>query len=190
MKGITENMNEYSQLAKPQSKKKWKNLLYFLLPTALCIGILVAALCLHREPARHYIDIEPIDWYYRCEKTPEFKSLAMFNRVAIISEERYQFMMNMSVEAKVLEVLPDVYTDLGAFGTSDRYRVIRMQVLDVLGGENVPNEIFYRLPVQYDPDLTGYSSLILTLQQLEVANCVLVLTMRKKAVSYPFWMGS
>lgn len=184
MKGITENMNEYSQLAKPQSKKKWKNLLYFLLPTALCIGILVAALCLHREPAWHYIDIEPIDWYYRCEKTPEFKSLATFNRVAIISEERYQFMMKMSVEAKVLEVLPDIYVDLGGYGTSTRYRVLHMQILDTLGGENMPDEIYYLLPVQYNADLTVYSSLILTLQQLEVENCVLVNETQQRAEAF------
>ncbi len=70
------------------------------------------------------------------------------------------------VQARVTEILPGIYQDLP---DSNTYRIVKMQLLDIVEGQNVPVEFYYcldaNLPAQGLPE---YDSLILIMEQFGV----------------------
>lgn len=169
-----------------KSEKRPNRVLRVLIPVAACFCLILTALLipsLHREPARRYISSETIDWYL--PKMAEGEDNA-FYMVSEYAAPYYQFMNALSVEARVLEVLPDVYSKLGTIGTSTRYHILHLQVLDTISGKNMPDEFYYLLPVNFDPNLTEYSSLIMTVYQLGYENYVMVNETLKRAEAFSF----
>jgi len=77
-----------------------------------------------------------------------------------------QFLAGFAVEARVLEVLPDVYVLPEKTLQRDEHHVLRLEVMDVIAGEGVPKEIYYLLDASMEPDLRRYDSLIISLLQL------------------------
>lgn len=104
------------------------------------------------------------------------------------------FQVGTVVEARVEEVLPDVYLRPGINMT---YWVAKLEVLDVIRGEGLPQTIylrfchqkppFYQLPGKnYGRDLfDGYSSLILSLEQVGIENYLLVNRDQGRAEYFP-----
>lgn len=83
----------------------------------------------------------------------------------------FQFCTQIVVEARVAEVLPDVYTDAL---TNYKYRILKLQTLDVINGENMPQEFYLRLYAWMSPELDRFDSLILSLEQMGIENYMLV----------------
>lgn len=99
---------------------------------------------------------------------------------------KYQFAYALSVEAKVIEVLPDTYAIPGSSTGAQRYYVLKMRVLDEIVGEGFPDEIFYLLPNTLDPDLVGYDSIILTLQQVGMENYIMINVAQRQVEVFDF----
>ena len=112
--------------------------------------------------------------------------------------EHRRFQVGTVVEARVEEVLPDVYLRPGINMT---YWVAKLEVLDVIRGEGLPQTIylrfchqeppFYQFPEKnYGRDLfDGYSSLILSLEQVGIENYLLVNRDQGRAEYFPHMFG-
>ena len=96
----------------------------------------------------------------------------------------YQFTKTMSIEARVISVLPDTYVALGLGGQA--YRVLHLRVLDTIVGEGFPKTIYYLLPAYYDPDLCEYDSLIISLAQCGAEDFILVNVDKQQVESFDF----
>lgn len=96
----------------------------------------------------------------------------------------YQFTKTMSIEARVISVLPDTYVALGLGGQA--YRVLHLRVLDTIVGEGFPKTIYYLLPDYYDPDLREYDSLIISLTQCGAEDFILVNVDKQQVESFDF----
>ena len=96
----------------------------------------------------------------------------------------YQFTKTMSIEARVISVLPDTYVALGLGGQA--YRVLYLRVLDTIVGEGFPKTIYYLLPAYYDPDLREYDSLIVSLAQCGAEDFILVNVDKQQVESFDF----
>ena len=81
------------------------------------------------------------------------------------------FQCEIVVEARVKEVLPDLYS-VSLDGI--RYHVLLMETLDVLNCENVPNQFFLRIPEEFSTEISKYDSIILTMEQSGLENFVMV----------------
>lgn len=101
----------------------------------------------------------------------------------------YQFIRAITVEARVVEVLPDRYWYEGRNGTDSGYRILRLKILDVIVGSNVPQEIFYLLPSNLDPNLMEYDSLILNMKQLGLENYLMINRTQQRAETFSFMFG-
>lgn len=77
-----------------------------------------------------------------------------------------QFLAGFAVEARILEILPDVYVLPEKTLQRDEHHVLRLEVMDVIAGEGVPKEIYYLLDASMEPDLRSFDSLIISLRQL------------------------
>lgn len=74
----------------------------------------------------------------------------------------FTFRYNLTIEAKMVELLPDVYVDALTRG---KYYILRMQTLEVLVGQNFPAEFYLRLPTRFSTELHRFDSLIFSLSQ-------------------------
>ena len=72
------------------------------------------------------------------------------------------------VRAKVTENYPSLYYTLSEIPQA--YRLIKLEILDVLRGENVPEKVLYLLPSDRFTDLSVYDSLILSMRQVGTAD--------------------
>ncbi len=90
------------------------------------------------------------------------------------SPPQFDFHRGFVVEARVIEVLPDEYHDLLRGG---RWRLLKLQVLDVVEGIDVPQEFYFRLPPRYAAEeLMQYDSLIIGMKQDSLEGLVLLNT--------------
>ena len=97
-----------------------------------------------------------------------------------------RFDWQISIEAKVKEILPDIYRFTG--GTrGNGYRILLLEVKDTIGGKNVPSEIYYMLPTFMCPDLDQFDTLIMTIEQYEIEDCVMINATQKRVESFR-WM--
>lgn len=80
------------------------------------------------------------------------------------------FFIGIILEAKVVEILPDIYRDpIGRV----QYHLLILETVDVIRGENIPEKFFMRLPAYMSPELDHFDSLIVSLHQLGIENYVL-----------------
>jgi len=87
-----------------------------------------------------------------------------------------QYGANFVVEARVLEVLPDLYAAPEKTLCRKIYTVLRLEVLDTVLGNGVPKEIYYLLDAYRDPNLNEYDSLIISMRQLSIGSYLLLNT--------------
>lgn len=103
-----------------------------------------------------------------------------------------QFSFQMSVEARVLDVLPHKYQAPASHSNSHKFRILRMELIDTIYGHNMPSQFYYMLPEELSPDLKQFDSLILTVEQLGYEDYMLrnVNRGRMETFSFLFHSGS
>lgn len=87
-----------------------------------------------------------------------------FNRVTD------HFYIGIILEAKVVEILPDIYRDPNG---RVQYHLLILETVDVIRGENIPQKFFMRIPAYMSPELNQFDSLIVSLHQLGIENYIL-----------------
>ena len=66
----------------------------------------------------------------------------------------------VSVTARLLEVLPDVYTFYDDW-RQDEFRLLRMQTVKLLNGENMTSEFYYLVPVEFMTDFSLFDRFVI-----------------------------
>lgn len=170
-KDLLEAIGEAKEEMLEQSEKKPGKIskLFRLrnLVAAACAVLLIIGVA-QRSP-EHKICPEPISWDTKLYVDGGGKEDSM-SSISIYHGPSYCFVNGIAVEAKVLEVLPDLYSFMAASYGTQPYRVLRMKTLDVLHGEGMPSEFYYCIPARLSTDLEQYSSLILMLEQRGIEN--------------------
>lgn len=86
------------------------------------------------------------------------------------------------VEARVIEVLPDVYY---LPGEERSYRIARLQILDEIRSTGLPDEVYFRYS-DYGTDVfDGFDSLILTMRQVGIENYLMANRTQSKIEYFP-----
>ena len=94
----------------------------------------------------------------------------------------YDFYARIVVEAKVIEVLPDIYY-MPDEETS--YHVVRLEILDEIHGEGLPKEIYYTYAKYDETIFDGYDTFIFSLEQIGIENYVLINKTQGKVEFFP-----
>ena len=66
----------------------------------------------------------------------------------------------LSVTAKVVEALPDVYTFFDDWN-QDEFRLLRMQTIKLLRGQEMVEEFYYLIPVDFSTDFSIFDSFVI-----------------------------
>ena len=141
----------------------------------ICVCMLLSEVVGLLVPS-HRVTSQTISWNLQMETMQQESGGSNIGAMQTWDWAKYQYLENLSVEAKVVEVLPDTYgyrTALYGFSSGvpkGEYHVLRLKVLDEIVGDHFPREIYYLLPVTYDANLMEYDSLILNLEQVGVEN--------------------
>lgn len=98
------------------------------------------------------------------------------------SPPAFSFDINMVVEARVIEILPDLYTDLQ---TNRQYHLLRMQTLGAVNVPDMPDEFLLRIYSYLSPELDRFDSLILSLEQVGGQNYPLINETNSTVESFP-----
>ena len=87
----------------------------------------------------------------------------------------FQFSHGIAVKAKVVKNHPDKYykLDVSSDYYPTAYRLIQMETIEVISGENVPQYFLYLIPEYVYVDMSVYDSLLISMTQLGVENYVL-----------------
>ena len=82
---------------------------------------------------------------------------------------------NLVVIAKVCYNYPDVYykLEVNSEYAPGAYRLIEMELIEVLHGENLPSRFLYLIPESLYVDMSIYDCLIISMSQLGVSNYLL-----------------
>lgn len=83
----------------------------------------------------------------------------------------FSFRYNLMVEARMVELLPDIYTDAL---TKGKYYILRMKTLDAIVGQNFPQEFYLRLPTWFSTELDRFDSLIFSLSQTGIDHYLMI----------------
>ena len=154
------------KMLEQSEKRKTKPIRTLATIAAVLCLCMVLSMALDLMWPTHWVTSQTISGY-RPEQLGTGKDSMFAGAVVPVGWERYQYQICLSIEAKVKEVFPDVYTMVGG---STAYRVLRLKVVDEIVGNNFPREIYYLMPVAYDADLMEYDSLIMSVEQLGCEN--------------------
>ena len=88
---------------------------------------------------------------------------------------QFAFSTGIAVKAKVVKNYPDVYykLDTSFAYRPNAYRLIQMETVEVISGENVPRYFLYLIPEYVYVDMSIYDSLLISMSQLGMENYVL-----------------
>lgn len=75
----------------------------------------------------------------------------------------FSFDIGIVVEARVTEILPDMYRELGSGAA---FHVLKLEILDVVSGKNVPKTLYLRLEGYLSPELDRFDSLLMSIEQV------------------------
>ena len=170
------------EASEKHTKRNW-----LLSIAAACICLLIGVSVFLRLPTgTHRIILEDISWRVNYDLgdvedcgTPSGTLDGQYNGI------EYQFIRTMSVEARVIDVLPDIYVAPSGFG-EQAYYVLHLRILDTIVGEGFPKKIYYLLPAYLDPDLTEYDSFIINLAQFGAEDFLLINTDKQQVESFDF----
>ncbi|MBE6544130.1 MAG: hypothetical protein E7675_06990 [Ruminococcaceae bacterium] len=87
----------------------------------------------------------------------------------------FEFSTGIAVKAKVVKNHPDKYykLDVSSEYRPTAYRLIQMETMEVISGENVPQYFLYLIPEYVYVDMSVYDSLLISMDQIGVENYVL-----------------
>ncbi len=88
---------------------------------------------------------------------------------------KFEFSTGIAVKAKVVKNNPDKYykLDISSEYRPTAYRLIQMETMEVISGENVPQYFLYLIPEYVYVDMSVYDSLLISMEQIGVENYVL-----------------
>jgi hypothetical protein len=170
----------------------WK----FLLTAAACLVLLLSTVTNLILPAfdaatalpGQTISAEKITWL----RNSNILGASPSSNAMITGEYFYdnQFSFQMSVEARVLDVLPHKYQIPAGHSNHYKYRILRMELVDTIYGQNMPSRFYYLLPEELSTDLKQFDSLILTLEQLGYEDYMLRNANRGRMETFSFLFHS
>lgn len=108
-------------------------------------------------------------------------SITTINNDPTSSPPYFEFCIRLVVQARVTDILPDLYQDLL---TNRKYHVLQLQTLDVINGHNIPESFYLRLDSYLSPELDRFDSLILSLQQVGIEDQLLINTDQRTVESF------
>ena len=87
----------------------------------------------------------------------------------------FQFSHGIAIKAKVVKNYPDTYykLDVRSEYYPTAYRLIQMETVEVINGNNVPQQFLYLIPEYVYVDMSVYDSLFISMSQLGAENYVL-----------------
>ncbi len=88
---------------------------------------------------------------------------------------KFEFSEGIAVKAKVVKNYPDQYykLDVSSSYRPEAYRLIQMETLEVISGNNVPQYFLYLIPDYVYVDMSVYDSLLISMSQIGLENYVL-----------------
>ena len=145
--------------------------------------LLIASILLSRRPTpfSHNVFEEKASWSMDAQITAIPDQYVCVNQAVIDYE--FSFLRGFAVHARVLEVLPDIYVIPEKNLGRENYRVLRLQVLETVAGEDLPEEIYFLLPEAYNPRLLQYD-LLINLDQVGVENYLLFNTTQRRSETF------
>ena len=81
------------------------------------------------------------------------------------------FYVNTVIEARVIEILPDIYINPGEFY---HYNVVRLKVIDAVLGEGIPDEVYLRYAARTTNPFEGYDTFLFSLRQIGIENFMMI----------------
>ncbi len=153
-------------------RRKRKTLLIRAVALTACICIVIGAIA--PMVLRRHTDTIPGERAQIPSISPNYYSIS--------TDKRYYFGTHtqqvanppgISVTARLTEILSDTYT---FFNDQDQkeYRILKMEVLKVLKGQNMTEEFYYLIPIKYMVDFSKFDRfLILNMSQLTYEYSVL-----------------
>lgn len=185
---IGETSEELLKNSEKKPRVHWKG--YLALAACLCLIVSLAFQLLPQPSAvpdvetppqplpGQKISMEKLDWIWDLDVHEPDDALG-----SMIEQPDYwydtQFGHMMSVEARVVAVLPDVYQIPGYPLDYPKYKILRLEVLETIHGENMPSYIYYLLPEYLSTDLQQFDSLIMTVRQRGCENTMMRNVSRK-----------
>ena len=83
----------------------------------------------------------------------------------------FAFNIGIVAEARVVEILPDMYRELGH---GSAFHILKLEILDVVSGKNVPKTLYLRLEGYLSPELDRFDSLLLSMEQVGLEDHLMV----------------
>lgn len=173
---IGETSEEMLKNSEKKPRVHWKG--YLALAACLCLIVSFVALAIQGEDVSpqplpgQKISMEKLDWVWDLDVHEPDDGLG-----SMIEMPEYwfytQFAHMMSIEARVVDVLPDVYQFCTAPLDYPKYKILRLEVLETIHGENMPSYIYYLLPEYLSTDLQQFDSLIMTVKQIGCENTMM-----------------
>lgn len=112
------------------------------------------------------------------------QELAIGDREYTVGKASYAspgFPLQTVIEARVVEVLPDTYRPCEGI----EVHVAKLEVLDVICSDGMPEEIYLCYPYYDTAVFDGYDRLILSVRQIGVENYLLLNTTQKQVEFFP-----
>ncbi len=175
-----------NKLQKKANKPKSKGIRLRLGAAVACFALVVSAIIvlpmLIREDAG---DIEPPDVPIIFDATVSSERLNGNNLEFIVGSSvgggdgappSFEFSTGgFAVKAKVVKNHPDKYykLDVSSERRPTAYRLIQMETIEVISGENLPRYFLYLIPDYVYVDMSVYDSLLISMSQLGTENYVL-----------------
>ena len=103
---------------------------------------------------------------------------------------KFEFSSGIAVKAKVFKNYPDKYykLDVSSEYRPTAYRLIQMETIEVISGENVPQYFLYLIPEYVYVDMSVYDSLLISMSQIGFENYVLKNATQNRMESFELLM--
>ena len=138
----------------------------------LCIVTVLFFLLLPLQKTKHCIR-DSVSWDLQVDEPIQ---PALNGPVPIAWSDLTAFLNFIVVEAEIIQILPDTYTQPTEILGGDLWQIVQMKTRDVVAGENMPESFYLMLPDGYGTGLTKYESFLLVIRQKGIAGDTLVNT--------------
>ena len=134
------------------------------------------------------ISTETINWLHSSNIYASTGQIS--GSVLAIYGYEYQFCIQLSVEARVLEVLPGKYQYPSDHTNGEKFRILYMELLDAIYAPNMPSHFYYLLPENLSAELDRFDSLVLTVEQIGCENVMMRNATDKRMETFSFLFRS
>lgn len=140
----------------------------WLLPIAACLAVLLCCVAFRETIPPAVNTLTEPERFLGPVRIGQFGSLDDLMGAASAPPEFTFHCSRYVVTAKVLENCPDTYyiPDVRLNHNPTPYRLLRLEVLDVVAGTGLPEQLWYLIPERFFVDMTGYDTLLISLGQV------------------------